>query len=898
MEVRHIFRQCLNIHKKCVCPGLGSRRRFEEILFNGRGLSASRRYSTGTVTSLEREAIPLPKEARVVICGGGILGSSVAYHLTERGWTDIVLLEQGSLTCGTTWHSAGMIGQLRADTIEMEMVRYSRNLYKRLEEEGHGLGWKECGSVNVARTHDRMIDFRRKHALASATGLEVHMLTPHEIKQMCPLLKSDDLEGGIWIPSDGAVTAPDVAMVFSKLAKDKGVKILEGVTVEKIQLQNDVVKGVKTSAGTINCEYFVNCAGQWAREVGKRSVPKVRVPLHSCEHYYLVTKPLEKVDRMMPVIRDQDGYIYSREWNGGILAGGFEPVSKPVFHTGVPDKFEFQLLQEDWDHFQILLEQILHRFPFLEDAEIRQLINGPESFTPDSNWILGESAEVDNYYVAAGMNSRGIVGSGGIGKYLAEWIIDGEPSIDLWQYDVRRYVDHHNNRQFLQDRMREVLGTQYSLRYPREDYKTGRKLRTSPLHTRLEVAGACFGETMAYERPMWFDPDKRERGEDAYIHQGSFKKPDWFDIAQEEYMACKERVCLIDMSSFAKFEIKSSGEEALDYLQYLCSNNIALESGSIIHTGMQNKLGGFENDCSIARIGKNFFFMICPATQQTRALSWLQRNLPADGSVQVRDVTSMYSGINVIGPHAQQLLADVTDVSTTKKDFNVMTCKIIDVGHAGGITAMRLTHAGEDGFILYIPSEYALHVYDTLMNAGKDYGIRNAGYYAIRHLRIEKSFAYWGLDLDAHTTPLECGREFRVKFDGKDFIGKDALIKQRKEGVSQKFVQFMLENFDVDNDVWPWGEEPIFRNGQYVGKTSTCGYGFTLDRMICLGFISDFDENGQPKVNPNMNDFVMDKNAVYEIDIAGIKYSAKPGIHTPKLALSSVDPSLLASLHR
>ncbi|ESO90301.1 hypothetical protein LOTGIDRAFT_233822 [Lottia gigantea] len=858
---------------------------------------ATRQYSTDKGQTLEREAVALPKHARVVIAGGGIIGPSVAYHLTERGWTDVVLLEQGSLTCGTTWHSVGMIGQLRANYPEMEACRISRNLYARLEEEGHGLGWKPCGGLNLARTKDRWTEFKRKHSMASAIGLETHLLSPKEIEKLVPLIKTDDLIGGIWLPSDGAVTAPDVSMALMRIARERGAKFMEGVKVEKILTKNGRVTGVETSAGNIDCEYFVNCAGQWAREIGKSTTPKVRVPLHSCEHFYLVTKPLEEVDRLMPGIRDYDGYTYSREWNGGLLAGGFEPVSKPCFHTGVPDKFEFQLLQEDWDHFQILLDQILLRYPIMEKAEIRQLVNGPESFSPDANWILGETAEVDNYYVAAGLNSRGVVGGGGVGHYMAEWIIDGKPSINLWQFDVRRFVDHHNNRRFLYERVKEVLGSVFGLRYPKEDFTRGRKLRTSPLHTRLENAGAMFGETMAYERPMWFDPDKRDRGEDSYIHQGSYTKPAWFEFTQDEYWACKERVCLIDMSNFAKFEIKSAGNEALEYLQYLCSNNIDLEKGTIIHTGMQNEQGGFENDCSIARLGNNNFFMICPATQQTRALSWLRRHLPADGSVQVSDVTSMYSGINVMGPHAQALLGDVTDVSTQKKDFKVMTCRFIDVGNASGIRAMRLTHAGEDGFILYIPSEYALHVYDTLMTAGTDYGIRNAGYYAIRHLRVEKSFAYWGLDLDEHTTPLECGREFRVKFD-KDFIGKEALQKQRKEGVSRKFAQFMLEDFDVETDIWPWGDEPIYRNGVKVGSTTTCGYGFTLERMVCLGFVSDLDQNGNPKINPQINDYVMDKEAVYEIDISGKRFKAKPGIHTPKLALSSVDPSLLAFIQK
>ncbi|ESO90302.1 hypothetical protein LOTGIDRAFT_218009 [Lottia gigantea] len=858
-------------------------------------LTSRYHYSSQSNNTLKPEVPQLPKSARVVIGGGGISGPSIAYHLSERGWNDIVLLEQGRLTCGTTWHSVGLCGQLRSDLTEMKITCYGRDLYKKFEEEGHGIGWKDSGSISLARTKDRMTDFKRKHAMTSASGFETHLLTPREIQEKCPVIRTDDLQGGIWIPTDGTVTAPDVTMVFSKLAKKNGAKFMEGVKVEKILTKNDRVTGVETSAGNIDCEYFVNCGGLWAREMGIKSTPNVSLPLHSCEHFYVVTKPLKEVERLMPVIRDHDGYICIREWNGGLCIGGFEPNPKPCFHTGVPDKFEFQLLPEDWDQFQVLMDECLLRVPIMQKAEIRQLVNGPESFTPDSNWLLGETPEISNYYVAAGMNSRGIISSGGVGKYMAEWIIDGRPSINLWKYDVRRFTKQHNDNSFLKDRICEVLGKMFSLNYPQTEQSTGRKLQTTPLHDVLQISGAVFGQTMAFEQPLWFDSSRDKA--DLYIHKGSFGKPVWFDSVQHEYRVCKDAVGLVDVSAQTKLEIRSAGNEALEYLQYLCSNNIDLEKGTIIHTGMQNEQGGFENDCSIARLGNNNFFMICPATQKTRALSWLRRHLPADGSVQVSDVTSMYSGIKLIGPHAQALLDDVTDVSTQKKDFEVMTCRFIDVGNASGIRAMRLTHAGEDGFILYIPSEYALHVYDTLMTAGTDYGIRNAGYYAIRHLRVEKSFAYWGLDLDEHTTPLECGREFRVKF-GVNFIGKEALQKQRKEGVSRKFAQFMLEDFDVDTDIWPWGGEPIYRNGVKVGSTATCGYGFTLERMVCLGFVSDLDQNGNPKINPQINDYVMDKEAVYEIDISGKRFKAKPGIHTPKLALSSVDPSLLAFIQK
>ncbi|XP_046549840.1 pyruvate dehydrogenase phosphatase regulatory subunit, mitochondrial-like [Haliotis rubra] len=708
-----------------------------------RGLSSGtldrRTYSTGVSS--------LPQQARVVVCGGGVVGSSIAYHLAERGVTDVVLLEQGRLTCGTTWHSVGLIGCVRSSLTEIKLVNYSRNLYRRLEEEGHGLGWKQCGSILLARTKDRMTDLRRKQAISRYGGVESHIVSPSEIADINPLVRHEDLVGGLYVPEDGVTTAPDVAMVLSGLAKQKGVKVMEGVQLDRILTKNDRVYAVETSLGTINCEYFVNCGGQWAREIGKKSSPEVKVPLHSCEHYYIVTKPIEGVPSNMPVIRDYDGYCYFPEWNGGVLAGGFEPVAKPVFTHGIPDKFEFQLLPEDWDHFQVLLDEILFRMPCLETAEVRQLINGPESFTPDSNWILGESAEVANYFVAAGMNSRGIAGAGGVGKYLTEWILDGEPSIDLWAHDVRRLAGLHNNKRFLRDRVKEVLGAQYSLSYPRQsEYMTGRRLRTSPLHTRLEVAGGYFGETMAYERAVWFSRlgQDEDIDSDTISHRGTFGKPTWFDSVQDEYWACKERVCLIDMSSFAKFVIK-----------------------------------------------------------------------------------------------------------------------------------------------------YAIHTYDTLMQSGIDYGVRNAGYYAMRHLRMEKFFAYWGLDLNAQTTPMECGREFRVNLEKGDFIGREALKEQKENGIKKKFVQFLLEDFDVNRDLWPWGGEPVYRNGVFAGVTTTCGYGFTLDRMVCLGYVSEYDEDGNPKLKKNMNKFVMEKDAHYQIDIGGKRYSAKAGIYTPKLAMSTVEPSFI-----
>ncbi|XP_060599081.1 pyruvate dehydrogenase phosphatase regulatory subunit, mitochondrial-like isoform X1 [Ruditapes philippinarum] len=871
----------------------------------GLGLSWSclqKIYRERQLCTLATEEVNLPKQARVVVCGGGVIGTSVAYHLSLRGWNDVVVLEQGQLGCGTTWHSVGLVAVGKDDPEMMKLLQYSRNLYDGFEqEEDGGIGWKKVGSIEVAQTKDRLISLKRKIAMLQTVNEEAHLLLPKDVKDMCPHIKYTDLQGALWMPNDGVCTATDLVSIFARKAKQNGVKIAEGVSVNKVLTKDDAVHTVETSHGNIQCEYFINCAGQWARELGKKTVPKVRVPVHSCEHYYIVTQPIPGMDTNLPVIRDPDGHCYFREWNGGVMAGGFEPPEhggKPVFHKGIPPKFEFQLLPEDWDQFHVLLEGILNRMPQLNDAQIRQLTNGPESFTPDQNWILGESSEVYNYYVAAGMHSRGIQGAGGVGKYLSELIIDGYGSLtNLWPCDIQRFVPHHSNKKFLRDRVKETIAL-YHLKYSYNQFSSGRNLRSSPIHTQLKVSGAKFGETNAYERAMWFVPDSDDDVEEfidaSEMAKGTFGKPGWFNAVKLEYQACKERVCLVDMSSFTKIEIKSKGTEALEFLQYMCSNDIGQGIGTVIHTGMLNKQGGYENDCSIVPLRDNTthtfsFFLIAPTTQQTRCMFWLQKHLPKDGSVQVRDVTSMYSGLNLIGPHAEQLLNDVTDTSTRKHDFKPMTCQVIDVGYASNIITMRLTHCGEDGFVMYIPSEYALHVYEMLMKTGKDYGIRNAGYMALRHLRIEKLFAYWGTDMDPMTTPYETGRDFRVSLDRKDFIGKEALLKQKEFGISKKFCQLLLENFDTDAEVWPSGKEPIYRNGKLVGLTTSSAYGFTLDRFVCLGYINHLDDNGKPVITKRIHDYIKDPTARYEIDVAGTRYPVQVGIYTPKKAYKASD---------
>ncbi|XP_013416036.1 pyruvate dehydrogenase phosphatase regulatory subunit, mitochondrial isoform X2 [Lingula anatina] len=893
-----------NVKKTCQKLKSGSLSLRQEhkhrFLFTRTGVSSAWNHD-GRVRQASTSAessVGLPDQARVVICGGGVIGTSVAYHLAELGWSDVVLLEQGSLSCGTTWHSSGVLIQSVGHPVVNRSNSYSCELYKKLQNAGHALGFKPCGSISIARTHDRMVAMKRNAAVAKTIGLECHEITPKEALDLAPLLRTDDIEYAQFFPTDGAASPSDIVNTFARLAKQKGVKVIEKCQVNQVLTdeKHKEVRGVDTNLGTIRCEYFVNCAGQWGRELGKRSEPRVRVPLHSCEHYHLVTKPFG-VDPMMPVIRDPDGAVYFREWSGGILAGGFEPTAKAVFHEHIPEKFEFQLLQEDWDHFQILLDQILHRIPAMESAEVRQLTNGPESFSPDGRAIVGECPEIRKYFVAAGMSSLGIVSAGGIGHAVAEWIVNGEPTWDLWAVDVKRFVDLHNNKKFLRDRVKEVLGTTYSIPYPECDYRSSRKLRTSPLYPILLEQGAVYGSTMGFERPLYFEEQTRDKEylrysyartpplktkeyTDNTIPRLTFYRPSWFDAVASEYWACKEGVGLFDMSYVTKIELKSAGTEVVDFLQKMCSNDIDKPVGTVIHTGVHNHKGGYENDCSLARVAENCYMMISLSTTQTRAYNWLSQHLPANGSVILSDVSSMYTTLNVIGPKAKDFLHELAEIPLHITKFPSMTVKTMYLGHASGIKAMRLTHTGDDGWMLYIPSEYALHVYDTLISSGHDYGLKNVGLMAHRSLRIEKYLAYWGIDLDSNSTPLECGRDFRVK-KNKPFIGQEALLKQKEEGIKKRFVQLLVEDHDNHSDPWPWGGEPIYRNGKFAGMTTSAAYGFSLESHICLGYVQDFTDNTGNRNIINEN-WVMDPNAKYEIDIAGRRFPVKVGISAPK----------------
>ncbi|KAF5286680.1 hypothetical protein FQA39_LY16163 [Lamprigera yunnana] len=863
-----------------------------------RFISTSSPYSyDGTSVT---ETITPPKNARVVICGGGIMGASVAYHIAKLGWaTDTVVIDQNRIGGGTTWTSSGLLGVFKPCLSQVRLAQRSKELYKELEASGLPTGWKECGSLNLAKTKDRMIVFRRMIAQSVLWNINCKLLTPIQCKEKCSLLNVDDLEGGLWIPGDGVGNPYEICSSLIYEAKRMGVTVIEHCTLNKVVQTKGKISGVDTDLGSIKCDFFVNCAGFWARGVGQLSDPCVKVPIHAVEHYYLHTKPIPDLEATTPVVRDLDGHVYFRENKGRLLAGGFEPNAKPAFEDGrIPASGKERKLPEDWDHFHILLEQLLHRVPILKLATLDHLHNGPEAFSPDCKWIIGEVPEIRNYYIAAGLKTVGITAAGGVGQATAEMIVNENTSFDMYELDVSRFLGIHNNRKFLRDRVKEVPGLHYSIQYPSVEFKTSRNLRMSPIYPKLNEAGAVFGQVMGYERPTWFDKnyDAYQKSTDLSIpyriaHTDTFALPPWFDYVAAEYEACREIIGLSDYSSFTKIDLWSKGTEVVRALEYICSNGVDIPIGGIIHTGMQNKYGGYENDCSLARLAENHYMMIAPTIQQTRCQVWLQRHLPP--SVVMSDVTCMFTAIALMGPLTRSLLSELTDTDLSPKNFPFFTYKLLDVGLANGIRTMNLTHTGELGFVLYIPNEFALHVYSILVNAGEKYGMKHVGYYATRALRIEKFYAFWGQDLDTRTTPLECGRMWRVKFDvsypkiylflfivflQKDFIGKEALLKQKEEGVKRMYIQLILDDHNMETDLWAWGGEPIYRNGVQVGICTTTGYGFTFKKQVCLGFVQNLVDDVPEKVTI---DFV--QSGYYEVDIAGIRYPAKVNLHSPFL---------------
>ncbi|KAG8198498.1 hypothetical protein JTE90_017364 [Oedothorax gibbosus] len=793
----------------------------------------------------------VPQSSQVIICGAGAVGNSVAYHMNQNGWKDIIVLEQSKIGSGDSWRSCGIVGHFHS-TSEGRLTTYTSDLYKQLQNEGHDIGYKTTGSVNIARTQERMIELRRLEA--EARSIYKFKCTFQGFKYL------------------------------AKISKDKGVKYFEGCKVLEILTNGLKVTGVKTSLGVINCEYLVLCAGMWTRHLGVNCLPPFRVPVHPAENGYVITRPVPGLSTTTPILRDYDAQLYVREYESGFLVGGFPQKANPLFTDKMPDYWEFQELPPNWDYFKPIYEEASKRVPILKQVDIQRYSTGTDTFSPDGQWILGQTSEIDNLYVACGMNVNAVQGAGGLGKELADWITTGEPKSYLLPFDIRRFIDFHNNSKFLRERVQEAVGYNYSIRHPLlHEFKTARKSRCSPLYTMQEQAGAVFGERMGFERVLYFDPEssKEERLNPPKI---AFHKPSWFENVKEEYSACRERVGVIDMSSFAKFHLKSGGTEVVDLLQLLCSNDIDVPVGNMVSTGMQNNQGCYENDCLLLRRAHNCYFMISPTAQQIRISEWIKRHMPKDGSVSMSDVTSMYTVLNVVGPKSRELMSELT---RTEMDIAGFTCKKINVGYAGEVLVMGFNNTGEPGYTLYIPSEYALHVYTNLLTAGIDYGARSVGYYALRFLRIEKFIPFWAEELDSNTTPFEVGRGFKVKMQKDNFLGKLALQQQLEQGLKRRLVHFQIENHNPDTDVWAWGREPIYRNGRFVGKTTSSGYGFTLERVICLGFIHDYDEKtGEPKI---VSTEFLSGDANFEIEIAGKRYPAKASLHPPQIPIVTMN---------
>ncbi len=769
----------------------------------------------------------IPAHARAVVVGGGIVGCSVAYHLAKLGWRDVVLLERRQLSCGTTWHAAGLVGQLRSSHNLTRLASYGAVLYERLEAEtGQATGFRRSGSISVARSAERLTELKRGASMARCFGVDVEVISPREAGRLWPLMRTDDLAGAVWIPRDGRTNPIDTTLALAKGARNAGATILENVTVTGIHRTNGAATGVSTDQGDIVSDVVVNCAGMWGREVGRMAA--VNVPLHASEHFYIVTEPLAGVTRDLPVLRDTDGYIYAREEVGGLLMGGFEPVAKPWAMDGIPTDFGFSLLPEDWEHFRVLMEQAIVRIPALETAPVRRHVNGPESFTPDNRYMLGEAPELRNFFVAAGFNSVGIASAAGAGKALAEWIVGGEPSMDLWDVDIRRFMPFQGNRRYLRERTTEVVGLLYAMHWPFRQPETARGVRRSVLHDRLAARGAGFGVVAGWERANWFSAAGVEP---RYIY--TYGRQNWFPGAAAEHRAVRESAGLFDQSSLAKFLLE--GPDATATLQRLCANDVDVAAGRIVYTQMLNRRGGIECDLTVTRLAADAYLVITIAAAATHDADWIRRGI-GDARVTLTDVTSAFTVLGVMGPRSREIMSRLTNADLSNATFPFGTTREIEVGYAT-VRATRITYVGELGWELHVPTEFAMGVYDDVVAAGEDLGLRHAGYHAMDSLRLEKGYRSWGHDIGGDDTPLEAGLGFAVSFKKSGFVGRDALLRQRETPLPRRLVMFTLD----DPDPLLLGDEPIYRDGALVGRITSGAFGHTLGRSVGMGYVAHAD---------------------------------------------------------
>ena len=772
----------------------------------------------------------LPSHARVVIIGGGIVGCSVAYHLARRGCTDVLLLERRRLTCGTTWHAAGLLGQLRATHNLTRLAQYTTELYAGLEREtGQATGFRQCGSIAVAASEARLEELRRGASMALCFGLEAQILSAGAAKERWPLLSTEGLLGAVFLPRDGRTNPVDTTQALARGARAAGVRIIEDLAVTGILTAHGRVTGVVTAEGEVRADAVVNCAGMWAREVGGWA--DVTVPLHAAEHFYIVTQPIAGLASGLPVLRDADACSYFKEDTGKLLVGWFEPRAKPWGEHGIPASFAFDQLPADIGHIEPLIAAAVRRVPALESAGVQVFFNGPESFTPDDRYLLGETPELRGMYVAAGFNSIGIQSAGGAGKVLADWIIDGHPPFDLWDVDVRRCLPFQRNRRYLRDRTVESLGLLYAMHWPFRQAESSRGVRKSALHDRLTAAGACFGEVAGYERPNWFAaPGTQPRYEYSYGRQN------WFGQSAAEHRAVRERVGLFDQSSFAKFVLK--GRDATRVLGRLCANDIDVPIGRIVYTQWLNERGGIEADLTVTREAEDAYLIVTSCATQTRDFAGLCRAIPDDARAVAVDVSSAHVVLGLMGPRSRELLATLTDADLSTAAFPFATSRVIDLGYAR-VRASRITYVGELGYELYVPTEFAQSVYDVITEAGRPFGLCLAGYHALNSLRMEKAYRHWGHDIGDEDTPLEAGLGFAVAWNKPGgFVGREALCRQHEAGVRRRLIALALER----SERLLYHNEPIWRDGELAGRITSGTFGHTVGAALGLGYVANRGE--------------------------------------------------------
>ena len=804
----------------------------------------------------------LPCKARAVIIGGGVIGCSVAYHLAKLGWKDVVLLERKQLTSGTTWHAAGLIGQLRATFNMTRLAIYSAGLYDGLEAEtGISTGFKRNGSLSLAITEERLEELSRGASMAQNFGVEAHVVTTEEIKSHYPLLNVSGSVGGVFIPSDGQADPTNITLALAKGARKNGVQIFENVKVTGVNQLNGRVTGVDTCEGKIDADYVVNCAGMWGREVGLMA--NTAIPLHANEHFYVVTEPIAELTPDLPVLRVPDEHTYYKEDAGKLLIGAFEPNAKPWAMDGIPEEFCFDQLPEDLEHFSPILEAAIKRMPILEDAGIQLFFNGPESFTPDDRYLLGEAPYLKNFYIACGFNSIGIQSAGGAGKALSEWMEDGEPPFDLWDVDIRRMQPFQSNKTYLYNRSKETLGLLYADHFPYRQFESARGVRKSSIHDRLLELGACYGEAAGWERSNWFLPVEEKRKGRKAEYEYSWKRQNWFEYAAEEHLAIRKGAGFLDLSSFAKFRVEGRDAEAV--LQKIMANDVSVEIGKIVYGQWLNKNGGIEADLTVTRISETVFFVVTSATSGVRDFSWFKRHIPEGANCIITDVTSAEAVFCLMGPKSREILSCLTPEDLSNSSFPFGTAKEIEIG-MGIARAHRISYVGELGWELYVPTDMAVHVFDVIMGAGNDKELKLCGMHALDSCRLEKSYRHFGHDITDEDNVLEAGLGFAVKIDKPptkfgNFIGRDAVARKKEQGVNRRLLQFKLK----DPSPLLYHNEPIFREGKPIGRITSGNYGHFLGGAVGLGYVPC--ETGE-----TLDELLASS---YEIDVAGEMFAAE-----------------------